>query len=71
MKFKKIKYLFLALLVSFLAKAEDNSKLSIHDNGKIYVVVVSIAIILGGIFVYLWRLEKKIKKLHSQIKDNE
>lgn len=63
--------LILAILVSTLAKAEDSSKLSLHDNGKIYVVVVSIAIILGGIFVYLWRLEKKIKKLHSQFKDNE
>lgn len=63
--------LILAILVSTLAKAEDSAKLSLHDNGKIYVVVVSIAIILGGIFVYLWRLEKKIKKLHSQIKDNE
>ena len=36
-------------------------------NGKIYVVVAVILIIMAGMFFYLFRMEKKIKKLENDI----
>ncbi len=37
-------------------------------DGKIYVVLAVILIILAGLFVYLFRLDKKIRKLEEEIK---
>ena len=36
-------------------------------NGKILVVVVVLAIILVGIFVYLFTIDRKVTKLEKQI----
>ncbi|MEO9476948.1 MAG: CcmD family protein [Cyclobacteriaceae bacterium] len=38
-------------------------------DGKIYVVIAVILIILFGMFFYLFRLDKKVKKLEDEIKD--
>ncbi|MFB6307145.1 MAG: CcmD family protein [Flavobacteriales bacterium] len=41
------------------------------QSGKIYVVVAVIAVIMIGIFVYLFKLDKKVKKLEEEVKDKE
>jgi hypothetical protein len=37
-----------------------------RSNGKIYVVVSVLVIILAGLFVYLGRLDKKISRLEKK-----
>lgn len=61
-----------ALLVSFFSKAQE---IEMADNfrgeGKIYVVVAVILIILFGIFFYLLRVEKKVNRLEKELKEKE
>jgi hypothetical protein len=40
-----------------------------RSNGKIYVVVGVILILLAGLFVYLFMLDKKITRLERKIED--
>ncbi len=44
---------------------------SLYDNGKIYVVVIVIAVVLCGFFLYIFNLDKKLKSLENKIKSNE
>ena len=37
-----------------------------RSNGKIYVVVTVLVIILAGLFIYLGRLDKKISRLEKK-----
>lgn len=41
---------------------------SFRSEGKIYVVLAVVLIILGGLFAYLFRLESKLKKLEKEQK---
>ena len=41
-----------------------------RSEGKIYVLVGIIGIVLGGILVYVVNTDRKISKLEEQIKDN-
>jgi CcmD family protein len=38
------------------------------ENGKIFVVVAVLALILVGIFVYLFTIDRKISKLEEEVK---
>lgn len=52
------------------SEATINSDVAMADalraDGKIYVVVAVVLIILIGLFAYLFRVERKIKKLESE-----
>jgi CcmD family protein len=48
--------------------AEGNVINALSNDGKIYIVITVIAIIVVGLFLYLWRLDKKISKLEREIK---
>jgi CcmD family protein len=37
-------------------------------DGKIYVVIAVVSIILAGFFVYLFRLDRKITNLENRLK---
>jgi len=39
--------------------------------GKIYVVVAVLAIILVGIFVYLFFIDRKVRKLEKELEDKK
>ena len=39
------------------------------ENGKIYVVVVVLALILFGIFVYLFTIDRKVTKLEKEVEE--
>lgn len=43
---------------------------TMRSNGMIYVLVGVILIILAGLFVYLFSIERKVKKLEQKIEDN-
>lgn len=63
------------LLVSFflLITLVCHSQVEMADNfrgeGKIYIVIGVILIILAGFFVLLFRLDNKTKKLEKEIKE--
>ncbi|WP_258102701.1 CcmD family protein [Marinoscillum sp. MHG1-6] len=42
-----------------------------RSDGKIYVVIAIILIILLGMFFYLFRLDKKIGQIEEELKDKE
>ncbi len=39
--------------------------------GKLYVVVAVILVIFLGLVYFLWRMERRIKNIENQIKENE
>lgn len=40
----------------------------LRTNGKIYVVVLVLGIVLTGVFLYLINLDRKIKKLEKEVR---
>jgi len=53
----------------------ENQQIEMADqfraDGKIYVVVAVILVIMAGMFFYLYRIEEKIKKLEKEIDDEK
>jgi ABC-type amino acid transport system permease subunit len=82
---KKYLLILVFSVISFFATAQSNDKIPITEKdyanekiemadtfrseGKIYVVVAVIVAILGGMFVYLIALDRKITSLEKQIKE--
>jgi CcmD family protein len=62
---------FLLLLLSFAASAQA-SDIEMADqfraDGKIYVVIVVVSVVLIGLFAYLFRLERKLADLEKRNK---
>jgi len=67
-----VKYLFV-LLLSAVAAAADAQTPEMADRmraeGKIFVVVAIILIILAGLIAYLFAMDRKVKKLEDFIKE--
>ncbi|MFK7953657.1 MAG: CcmD family protein [Ekhidna sp.] len=63
------------ILVSFflIVSLASYSQVEMADNfrgeGKIYIVIGVILIILAGFFVLLFRLDNKTKKLEKEVKE--
>ncbi len=69
--FPKIKTFFvlaLATLFSHVAHAQEPVEMAekLREDGKIYVVVLVLAVIFAGIIGYLVYLDRKITKLEKQ-----
>lgn len=68
---KKIVAFLLLLCVSFVALSQENAgdqvemADALRSNGKIYVVVAVVVVILLGLFIYLFRLDRKISRLEK------
>jgi hypothetical protein len=60
----------LFILTSFIANAQADVEMAdqFRADGKIYVVIAVISIILAGFFVYLFRLDRKITNLENRLK---
>ncbi|MEY3645576.1 MAG: hypothetical protein RL127_284 [Bacteroidota bacterium] len=58
------------VLVSFIANAQTEVEMAdqFRADGKIYVVIAIVSIILAGLFIYLFRLDRKITDLEKRIK---
>jgi CcmD family protein len=65
-KMHKIALLTLAVLVSNLAVAQSSAEESFHANGSIRVVVAVAAIVLLGLFAYIFSLERRLKRLEKK-----
>jgi CcmD family protein len=74
MSFKKILLVFAGVFASLIASAQQMMSSStsvemadgLYQSGKIYIVVIVIAIVFSGIVLYLIRLDKKISKLEKE-----
>lgn len=72
-----IKKIIILLLLSFVhlsivaQKKTQNIEMAdvMRSNGKIYVVVAVLGLILLGVFLYLFLLDKKIGKLEKETRD--
>jgi CcmD family protein len=64
---KKISALFISLCWIAVAKAQPAVEMadSMRSNGKIYVVVAVCMIILTGLFIYLFSLDRKISRIEK------
>lgn len=57
------------LVISIPAFAQDNGvdmATTLRSSGKIYVVVVVIAVIFVGLLIYLFSIDKRLKKLEQR-----
>ncbi len=72
MRLRKIVMIFLFLMISFIAGAQEGTakKVEMADlmrsNGRIYVVVAVMLTILIGLILYLMRLDRKISKQEKE-----
>lgn len=67
---RKLNYIFALILLSAgdaFGQAEMAD--SFRAEGKIYVVVAIIVIILLGVFAYLFALDRKVRKLEDRFHD--
>ncbi len=57
-------------LICFAGQAQASVEMAdqFRADGKIYVVIAIAAIILTGIFIYLFRLDRKISDIEKRIK---
>ena len=66
-----MKAFLLLLLLSFTASAQA-SDIEMADqfraDGKIYVVIAVVSVVLIGLFAYLFRLERKVTELEKRSK---
>lgn len=68
---KKIYLIVLFNLIMIISNAQTNNSKPIdfmNSEGKIFVVVAVVLVILFGLFYYVWRLDKKISKLEKSKK---
>jgi CcmD family protein len=66
---KKITGSFLLLFLSAIAFAQDKKEVmadTMRSNGRIYVVVAVLTTILIGLLLYVFRLDRKIRKLEKE-----
>ena len=65
----------ITLLLINVVMAYGQSEVEMADNlraeGKIYVVVAIILIVLSGLIFYLFLMDKKVKKLEKLISDKK
>ncbi|MBS4043528.1 MAG: CcmD family protein [Chitinophagaceae bacterium] len=59
-------FFLLISIFSFSQEVVTNSSMDVmKSNGKIYVVVAVVLTILIGLYLYVWRLDKKISALEQ------
>jgi len=69
---KKIFFSLILMLATMQLFAQDNGVEMadvLRSNGKIYLVVVCIVIILIGLLAYLFSIDKRLKKIEKENKD--
>jgi hypothetical protein len=64
-----LKHLLLAafVVISFASNAQQQVEMAdtMRSNGKIYVVVSVILLVVAGLFIYLFSLDKKVSRLEK------
>ncbi len=67
---KKLNSLIAFILLSTISQAQNSIEMAdtMRSEGKIYVVLAVVLIILFGLLFYLTRLDKKIGQLEKEMK---
>jgi preprotein translocase subunit SecY len=67
---KYLLFIFAAVLNALPAAAQSDVEMAdgLRSSGKIYVVVVSLLLILLGLLVYIFLLDRKISRLEKENK---
>lgn len=65
MKNRLYNFFLISLLMPFMANAQSVDNI-MRSNGRIYVVIGVILIILFGLILYMIRIEKKVNKLRRR-----
>jgi CcmD family protein len=70
---KTISLVFLLILSALRTFGQDQVEMAdqLRSEGKIYVVVAIILIILLGLFFYLFSLDRKVKKLEKLLSEKK
>jgi CcmD family protein len=67
---KKLLFLLTMLLTSATVFAQQTNDVEMADvmrgSGKIYVVIATIAIIFVGLAIYLFSIDRRLKKLEKE-----
>ncbi|HEX8376684.1 MAG TPA: CcmD family protein [Pedobacter sp.] len=64
---KKILSLFTLFFLMIQAQAQEvEMATGLRSSGKIYVVVIVILVVFIGLFVYLFSIDRRLKKLEKQ-----
>lgn len=66
---KKFAFTLMMLITSLNLFAQNNDiemADALRSNGKIYIVVISIVIILVGLLIYLFTLDRRLKMLEKK-----
>ncbi len=67
---KKILVLALLLLSGFSVFAQQDQQVEMADamrsSGKIYVVITTIAIVFVGLAIYLFTIDRRLKKIEKE-----
>ena len=65
---KKLLLIVPLLLVMFITQAQNEVEMadSMRSNGKIYIVVVCCVMILVGLFLYTFSIDRKISRLEKE-----
>jgi K+-transporting ATPase A subunit len=60
----------LLVMIGQLVFAQEKVEMadSMRENGKIYVIVVIILIVLSGMLAYLFLLDRKISRLEKEVR---
>ena len=71
MFYKKIAFVFFSILAFTVSAQSQNVEMAdtMRSNGKIYVVVAVLSIVLAGILIYVVNTDKKITRLEKEIED--
>lgn len=68
--------MLVALMTSFSMSAQNNSLdqelyQDLHGHGSMNVVFAVIGIILIGLFITLWRIDRKVSRLEKDLNDRK
>lgn len=66
---KKVTFSLILMMATLQLFAQDGGVEmadALRSNGKIYVVVICIVIILIGLILYLFSLDKRLKKIEKE-----
>jgi hypothetical protein len=69
----KVFFCLLAITLSFGVNAQSDVEMAdtMRAEGKIYVVVSIILIVLAGLIAYLFIMDRKVKKLEDQLTEKK
>jgi hypothetical protein len=69
--FRTLSFLFFLSLTTVWGQDRAEMADTMRTEGKIYVVVAIIVIVLAGLIFYLFTIEKKVKKLEKLVSDKK